>query len=64
MKIRLMLALALSAFAALVAVSQPALPVSTALAVKPLVVGISESFPEVEKGKTAKIQVNASYHNI
>ena len=56
-----MLALAFSAFVALVTVSQPERPASTVCAAKPLVVGISESFPEVEKGKTAKIQVNASY---
>ena len=61
MKIRLMLALALSAFAAWSAVPQPGLSTSMVEAVKPLVVGISESFPEVRQGETAKIQVNASY---
>ena len=61
MKIRLMLAFTLSALVALAAVSQPELPASTAYAVKPLVVGISESFPEVQQGELPKIQVNVSY---
>ena len=61
MKIRWMLALALSAFVVWATVPPPGLPASTVVAVKPLVVGISESFPEVRQGETAKIQVNASY---
>ena len=61
MKIRLMLALVLPAFAVLAVAPQPERPASTSCAVRPLVVGISESFPEVQKGHPPKIQVNASY---
>lgn len=56
-----MLALALSAFVTLAAVAQPDLPASTTHAVKPLVVGISDTFPKVPKGEHPKIQVNVSY---
>jgi len=54
-------AVVLSVFAALAVESQPGLPASTSLAVRPLVVGISESFSKVQEGQTPKIQVNVSY---
>ena len=41
--------------------SEAGLPVSTFYAVRPLVVGVSESFPEEQKGEISKIQVNVSY---
>ena len=41
--------------------SEAGLPASTFYAVKPLVVGVSESFPDAQKGKASKIQVSANY---
>ena len=54
-------AVTLSVFTVSAVVSQPRLPATTSIAVRPLVVGISESFPAVQKGQSPKIQVNASY---
>lgn len=54
-------AVALSVFAVSAVVPQPGLPAATSCIARPLVVGISESFPEVKKGQAPKIQVNASY---